>query len=247
MCSRGARPYPEAVKGLWERIKTQERAEEDASGKANGGKDIGRHLDVEPEGALAGVPVTLPALTRALKAAGQGRQRSALIGTIRWRCSQKSARKPTRSRPSLRGNRTAAAAEVGDLLFAVVNMARHLDADPEAALRRHQPEIRAAFAAIERALVERRQDPARGHPREMDDLWTRPRRASKAADQAPPSGSSTVRGTAGVANGRPVLAVIPGANIPRCGYCLCVLASVLAASSPRPLRPANGRRARSGS
>src|SRR6202050_3443293 len=47
---------PEAVKGLWERIKAEEKAEKAA-----------RKKDAQQDGALAGVPVALPALTRALK------------------------------------------------------------------------------------------------------------------------------------------------------------------------------------
>src|SRR5580658_3425290 len=51
---------PEAVKGLWERIKAQEKQEKRDKAERNGGTN-------EVEGALAGVPVALPALTRALK------------------------------------------------------------------------------------------------------------------------------------------------------------------------------------
>jgi len=77
------------------------------------------------------------------------------------------------------GNRTAAAAEVGDLLFAVVNMARHLDADPEAALRATNRKFERRFAAIERALAERGKTPLEATLAEMDDLWN----AAKASEQ----------------------------------------------------------------
>src|ERR1700730_6011182 len=53
----------EAVEGLWERIKTQERTEKAQPQKANGrgGKEPGKESEGEREGALAGVPVALPA------------------------------------------------------------------------------------------------------------------------------------------------------------------------------------------
>jgi ATP diphosphatase len=76
------------------------------------------------------------------------------------------------------GNRSAAAAEVGDLLFAVVNLARHLDADPEAVLRATNAKFERRFGAIERALAERGKTPQEATLAEMDALWD----AAKAAE-----------------------------------------------------------------
>ena len=64
-----------------------------------------------------------------------------------------------------------AAAEVGDLLFAVVNLARHLDADPEGVLRVTNAKFERRFAAIERALAERGKSPEDSTLAEMDALW----------------------------------------------------------------------------
>ena len=124
------------------------------------------------EGALAGVPVTLPALTRALKLQKKP-AKSASTGTIRGRCCARSARKPTRSRPRLMAPRDAAeaAAEVGDLLFAAVNLARHLRADPEAVLRQTNRKFERRFAAIERALAAKGKAPQDATLAEMDALW----------------------------------------------------------------------------
>jgi ATP diphosphatase len=174
----------EAVEGLWERIKTQERAEKARAQNAqvqtaqiangSGGHGPGN----EPEaGALAGVPVTLPALTRALKLQAKASKVGfdwndplAVLAKIREEADEIEAELAT-------GNTAAATAEVGDLLFAVVNMARHLDADPEAELRATNRKFERRFAAIERALAERGKTPLEATLKEMDDLWNQAKAA----------------------------------------------------------------------
>jgi nucleoside triphosphate diphosphatase len=73
------------------------------------------------------------------------------------------------------------AAEVGDLLFAVVNLARHLDADPEGVLRETNLKFERRFAAIERALLARGKTPRDATLAEMDALWNDAKAAEKAA------------------------------------------------------------------
>ena len=63
------------------------------------------------------------------------------------------------------------AGEIGDLLFAVVNLARHLGADPETALRSTNAKFERRFAFIERALKERGKSPGQSTLPEMDALW----------------------------------------------------------------------------
>jgi nucleoside triphosphate diphosphatase len=159
---------PQAVEGLWERIKTQERAQK-ANGRA--GEETGKQTSAEYESALAGVPVALPALTRALKLQAKASKVGfdwndplAVLAKIREEADEIEAELAA-------GNRSAAAAEVGDLLFAVVNMARHIGADPEAALRATNRKFERRFAAIERALAERGKTPLQATLAEMDDLW----------------------------------------------------------------------------
>jgi ATP diphosphatase len=156
---------PQAVKGLWDRIKADEKAERLARRGAG------------PEGALAGVPTALPALTRALKLQQKASKVGfdwndprAVLAKIREEADEIEAELAT-------GNTAAATAEVGDLLFAVVNMARHLDADPEAALRATNRKFERRFAAIERALAERGKGPLEATLTEMDDLWNQAKAA----------------------------------------------------------------------
>ena len=78
------------------------------------------------------------------------------------------------------GARDDAAAEIGDLLFALVNLARHLDADPEAVLRATNAKFERRFAAIEGALAARGKTPKEATLAEMDALWD----AAKAAEKS---------------------------------------------------------------
>jgi nucleoside triphosphate diphosphatase len=72
---------------------------------------------------------------------------------------------------ALDGDHSDAAAEVGDLLFAAVNLARHLNADPEAVLRQTNHKFERRFSAIERALAARGKAPQDATLAEMDALW----------------------------------------------------------------------------
>ena len=68
--------------------------------------------------------------------------------------------------------------EIGDLLFALVNLARHLDVDPETALRTTNLKFERRFAAIEDALAAKGKKPSDATLAEMDALWD----AAKAAE-----------------------------------------------------------------
>ncbi len=153
-----------AVEGLWERIKAEEKAER------------GEAVD---SSALAGVPIGLPALTRALKLqAKAGRvgfdwnDPRAVLAKIREEADEIEAELD-------RGDKAAMAAEVGDLLFAVVNLARHLDADPEGVLRGTNLKFERRFASIESALAARGKSPKDASLAEMDALWNEAKAAEK--------------------------------------------------------------------
>jgi ATP diphosphatase len=61
----------------------------------------------------------------------------------------------------------------------VVNLARHVDADPESALRSTNAKFERRFGHIEQALVARGTTPAQSTLDEMDALWNEAKRAEK--------------------------------------------------------------------
>jgi nucleoside triphosphate diphosphatase len=149
---------PQAVKGLWEDIKAQEKRAKAALGAP------------ASESALAGVPVALPALTRALKL----QAKASRVG-FDWNDPRAVLRKIREEaeeiEEALEEDPATAPAEVGDLLFAVVNLARHLDADPEAVLRQTNQKFERRFLAIEHALAAQKKAPQDATLAEMDALW----------------------------------------------------------------------------
>jgi len=148
-------PTPQAVEGLWERIKAEEKA--------------ARKESAVEQGALVGVPVALPALTRALKLQAKASE----VG-FDWNDPRAVLRKIREEADEIEAELdrapSAAAAEVGDLLFAAVNLARHLRADPEAVLRQTNQKFERRFTAIERALAARGKAPQDATLAEMDGL-----------------------------------------------------------------------------
>ena len=153
---------PTAVKVLWDRIKADEKAARGAE---------------EPTGVLAGVPVGLPALTRALKL----QEKAGKVG-FDWNDPKAVLAKIREEADEIEealdaGDRGEAAAEVGDLLFAVVNLARHLGGDPERVLRGTNAKFERRFASIERALAARGRTPEQSTLDEMDALWNEAKKA----------------------------------------------------------------------
>jgi nucleoside triphosphate diphosphatase len=143
----------EEVKSLWKRIKEAERA---AAGKAG-------------NGLLAGVPRALPALARAEKL----QQRAAGAG-FDWRHAEPVKAKVEEEIDeffAVINDRAKAAEEFGDLLFALVNLARHAGIDAETALRAANGKFERRFGAVEAALAERGKTPAQSDLAEMDALW----------------------------------------------------------------------------
>jgi ATP diphosphatase len=130
-------------------------------------------------GVLAGVPLGLPALTRALKLA----RRAARVG-FDWPDAPAVLDKLEEEAAELRAELPGAdkarqADEVGDLLFVVVNLARKLDLDPEACLAAANRKFERRFGAVEASLAAKGRAPADASLAEMEALW----QAAKAAEK----------------------------------------------------------------
>lgn len=127
---------------------------------------------------LDGVAMGLPALTRALKL----QKRLGRVG-FDWKETGPVLEKISEEIGELedaqsRQNASETEAEFGDLLFALVNLARHWEIDPEAALRRTNAKVERRFKWVEARLAEDGKGPSDSNLDEMDALWD----AAKAAE-----------------------------------------------------------------
>ena len=162
---------PDAVKRLWDEIKQTEKAERHRERLAAG-------LPVSAEERfLAGVTVALPALARAAKLTAKAAKvgfdwpdAGQVLAKIREELEETEEaiayRQPDRI-----------ADEIGDLLFAVANLARHCGIDPEAALRGTNAKFERRFAAIEDGLEAAGRRLEDATLEEMDELWNRAKAA----------------------------------------------------------------------
>jgi nucleoside triphosphate diphosphatase len=133
-----------------------------------------------PQRTLDGIANSLPALTRALKL----QNRAARVG-FDWPSTGdvldklvEEAREVVEARDTL--TQAEVTEEIGDLLFVMANLARHLKVDPEAALRAANQKFTRRFQRIEDWLAETGRKPADSDLAEMDALWNR----AKAEDKA---------------------------------------------------------------
>jgi nucleoside triphosphate diphosphatase len=158
------------VKALWGRIKADEKRAKQASDASDGRSS-----------ALDGVPLALPALSRALKLQEKAGKVGfdwndvrAVLAKIKEEVSEVEAEIAQGSVQTLPG-------EVGDLLFAVVNLARHLKVDPEAALRGANAKFERRFAHIERRLAEGGRTAESASLDEMEGFWAEAKAKERAA------------------------------------------------------------------
>ena len=167
---------PSEVKALWGQIKAEEKRERALARAAAGVADPG------PKGALSGVPMAMPALTRALKLQDKAgkvgfdwNDARAVIAKIREEIDEVEAEIAA-------GEARKAGEEVGDLLFVMANLARHLNVDPEAALRGTNAKFERRFGHIEARLAEAGRKPAEASLEEMDALWNEAKARERAAE-----------------------------------------------------------------
>jgi ATP diphosphatase len=141
-----------------------------------------RHVKAEAEGrapsVLDGVTAALPALTRALKL----QNRAARVG-FDWPAAEEVLSKIDEEVAEVRAELTADAdrerlsGEVGDLLFAVVNLARHLKLDPESALRRANAKFERRFRSVESRLAASGRPVGKASLDDMEEAWTEVKRS----------------------------------------------------------------------
>jgi ATP diphosphatase len=146
----------------WEKVKAAERAAK------------------KQTGVLDDVAIALPALQRAVKL----QNRAARVG-FDWPATemvldklQEEARELVEARDTLTEDEVRD--EMGDILFVVANLARHLGVDPEEALRGTNAKFTRRFRSIEAALAAKGKHPKDSTLEEMDALWD----AAKAAEKA---------------------------------------------------------------
>ncbi len=165
---------PSEVKSLWGDIKAKEKRDRAAARLAEGISD-------EPNGGLlSGVPMGLPALTRALKLQEKAgkvgfdwNDARAVIAKLREEIDEVEAEIEA-------GDAKAAGEEVGDLLFALANLARHLSVDPEAALRGTNAKFERRFGHIESRLAAAGRTPGEASLDEMEALWNEAKTTERA-------------------------------------------------------------------
>jgi ATP diphosphatase len=153
---------PAGVKGAWERIKAEEKAERAAR----------RPQPETPHTSLlSSVKAGQPALARAMEL-----QRKASSVGFDWNDPRAVLQKIREEADEIEaalddGDTEGLAEETGDLMFALVNLARHVGADPDLALRGTNAKFERRFAYIERALAAQRRSLEDASLDEMDALW----------------------------------------------------------------------------
>ena len=142
----------------WERHKAAERAAKAAGAGC-------------PVSVLDGVSSALPATTRAMKL----QKRAARVG-FDWPAASEVLGKIEEEIAELRaelqaGDCRRAQEELGDLLFSVINLARHVGTDPESALRHTNARFERRFRAVESRLAERGMALQDATAEQLDALW----------------------------------------------------------------------------
>jgi len=154
-----------AVKQRWEEIKAEERAE-----KANAPEQLSL---------LDDVPTALPSLSRAIKL----QKRAAQVG-FDWPEALPVVDKVREELDEVleamsENDPEAIGEEIGDLLFVVSNLARHLKVDPETALRAANAKFERRFRFIEQALREAGRSMEDCALDELDALWGEAKKLEK--------------------------------------------------------------------
>lgn len=180
---------------FWARIKAEEQAEK-ALERARLSPDVQSSPAAHGSRVLADVPVGLPALMRAVKlqekAARVGfdwpdlrpvfhkmKEEIAELEEVAFATAVQSGAAAAADGPGDLERQAAIAEELGDMLFVMANIARHLKLDPETALRAANDKFTRRFAYIERRLSEQGRTAEQSTLEEMDALWDEVRAMDK--------------------------------------------------------------------
>jgi nucleoside triphosphate diphosphatase len=166
---------PSHVKEVWDRIKAEEKAERAARRPAE---------EATHQSLLSTVKAGQPALTRAMEL-----QRKASTVGFDWNDPRAVLHKIREEADEIeaaldRNDTEELAEETGDLLFALVNLARHVGADPETALRATNAKFERRFGFIERALAAQGSSLEDASLAEMDVLWNEAKGAEASQTQS---------------------------------------------------------------
>lgn len=156
----------EDVLAIWDNVKLAEKSGKDALAA-----DAGRR----PEGLLAGVPRALPALMEAQKVS----RKAAAMG-FEWDAVEDVWEKVAEERAEFEAEEPGSAArelEFGDLLFALVNVARLEGIDAESALRASTAKFRSRWGLMEDDAFARGSSLEGMSTAELNDLWDRVKRS----------------------------------------------------------------------
>ncbi|MGO7017857.1 nucleoside triphosphate pyrophosphohydrolase [Rhizobium leguminosarum] len=172
--ARSAADTPDAVKRQWDEIKQAEKRE-----RAERRSRRGITEDFN-SGFLGSVQRSFPALTEALKL----QERAAKVG-FDWSAPEPILDKIEEEIGELRvalreGDQAKVSDELGDLIFAVVNIGRHVKADPEQAVRGTNTKFRRRFSHIEQVLEEEGKTLEDATLERMEEIW----QAAKAIERA---------------------------------------------------------------
>ena len=172
---------PAQVKALWGKIKLEEKQARSAARADAGAPE-------KAAGLLDDIPAALPGLTRAVKL----QQKAAKIG-FDWNDPHAVLAKIREETDEIEaaldaGSKDDLAGEIGDLLFALANLARHVEADPEQALRRTNAKFVRRFQHIEARLAALPADAGAAGLAELDGFWDEAKAIERDQIPLPPVG-----------------------------------------------------------
>ncbi len=166
----------------WDALKARERA---MAGRDNSAQ-------AAPKGVLTGVPKTLPSLLRAYELGSRAANVGfdwAGPGDVLDKLDEEVAEVRQEVQSGAVGHMSRAEDEIGDLLFAVANLARKLGVEPESALRRANDKFIRRFEAVERGMLAQGRSVREASLEELEAEWQR----VKGEDEPTPDGPETSR------------------------------------------------------